>query len=782
MTFSLGRRAAPSPARESTPQAAPPSRHVHERSPAAWVALALHAPAQRPASATRARVERATGADLQDARVHTGSVVDAATRALDADAFTVGRDVHIASTHHHPDTPAGERLLAHELTHVAQQGAAEARNASPAVRPADDTAERVADAVAGGARLDHGVQRVPPAVQRQVAQKETTGVTFTAADVQKLQTGDYWTQKLLGVYAMSVPLARFTADTEERDAVLSAVWSEHTRRGPLTSTVVRVITIPKRAGAASPKELAYRLEFAPAAKGAADARPTLDVRFLAEGPGAVSVAPKTPATAPSWPSQWNEGGFPTGGLKAYATAHADEVNQLLSFVNATKPGTSFTQVVETTTASPAHATTFTAEGSKDATGTLTALTVRLIAQRSPAAGTVPADYAKKDRADLEIEREQAKSGGDKLGTIKGLATQPADEQFAVKFALLQYFTAGKARNTEVDAIVPLPDGKRRILYTFRFQPGTNDVTVERIGEEGTGATVLDPATHRLDITRAQGFEPAFGTDVGKLKTWLAKRYPGITPSGVDAAGMIADANKQLNASAGTAAWFTSNYSMPVLDKTAGATRLQTAHGLDVGQTAGMKDYDPAELRLVEWGLEMLSGAMLGIVKGINLVRQAVKLGKHVVPAKTKGGKSTITYPPAPKTLGESFMTGAERTVAVFDSVTMGTNSLFIGQAVAGGDPRVAPISAMTVVHELGHHVGWSGGSKSVRDAFNATFVNAAAKLKTAPVTWYAASSPSDEFFPEAFAIFEADPEWMQQNLPDMFAWLTTLTTTGKPPP
>ena len=222
--------------------------------------------------------------------------------------------------------------------------------------------------------------------------------------------------------------------------------------------------------------------------------------------------------------------------------------------------------------------------------------------------------------------------------------------------------------------------------------------------------------------------------------------------------------------------------MPVLDKTAGAARLKTTHGLDAGQTAGMKDYDPAELRLVEWALEMLSGAMLGIVKGISLVRQAVKLGKKVVPATTKGGKSTITYPPEPKTAGESFETGAERTVAIYDGITIGSNSLFIGQAVTGGDPRVAPIAAMTVVHELGHHVGWSGGSKTVRDAFNAKFVNSAAKLKKAPVTWYAASSPGSEFFPEAFAIFEADPEWMQQNLPDMFAWLTTLTTTGKPPP
>ena len=195
---------------------------------------------------------------------------------------------------------------------------------------------------------------------------------------------------------------------------------------------------------------------------------------------------------------------------------------------------------------------------------------------------------------------------------------------------MQYFTAGKARSTEVGAIVP-PQTAIDSLHV-PLQP-TNDVTVERIGEEE--GPVLDPATHQLDITRA-GFEPAFSIDV-EAEAWLTKRYPGVTPSGTDAPAIIADEQATQRVRRYDA-WFTSNYSMPVLDKTAGATRLQKAHGLDAGQTAGMKDYDTAELRLVEWALEMLSGAMLGIVKGISLVRQAVRLGRNVVPAKTKGGK------------------------------------------------------------------------------------------------------------------------------------------------
>jgi hypothetical protein len=54
-------------------------------------------------------------------------------------------------------------------------------------------------------------------------------------------------------------------------------------------------------------------------------------------------------------------------------------------------------------------------------------------------------------------------------------------------------------------------------------------------------------------------------------------------------------------------------------------------------------------------------------------------------------------------------------------------------------------------------------------------------LKKAPMTKYAASAPSTEFFPEAFAIYNADPEWMQNNLPDMFAWFEKLAKSGAAP-
>ena len=62
-------------------------------------------------------MEQALGADFSTVRVHQG---EAATN-LGARAFTRGEEVHFAPGQYQPDTPAGQELLGHELTHVVQQ-------------------------------------------------------------------------------------------------------------------------------------------------------------------------------------------------------------------------------------------------------------------------------------------------------------------------------------------------------------------------------------------------------------------------------------------------------------------------------------------------------------------------------------------------------------------------------------------------------------------------------------------------------------------------------------
>jgi hypothetical protein len=63
------------------------------------------------------------GRSLDHLRIHDDASAHRAARAIDARAFTQGRDLYFASGQYDPASPAGRHLLAHEITHTMQQGA-----------------------------------------------------------------------------------------------------------------------------------------------------------------------------------------------------------------------------------------------------------------------------------------------------------------------------------------------------------------------------------------------------------------------------------------------------------------------------------------------------------------------------------------------------------------------------------------------------------------------------------------------------------------------------------
>ncbi|WP_169239620.1 eCIS core domain-containing protein [Candidatus Roseilinea sp. NK_OTU-006] len=73
---------------------------------------------------TRTRMETHLGADFSAVRVHTDAQADALNRQLGAQAFTHGADIYVSAGKYAPQSSEGQRLLAHELTHVTQQQAA----------------------------------------------------------------------------------------------------------------------------------------------------------------------------------------------------------------------------------------------------------------------------------------------------------------------------------------------------------------------------------------------------------------------------------------------------------------------------------------------------------------------------------------------------------------------------------------------------------------------------------------------------------------------------------
>ena len=95
-------------------------------------------------------MERRFQHDFSQVRVHTDTSAASAAQAVNALAFTFGRDIVFGADQYAPRTPRGIALLAHELTHVVQQAGSRSMAAQyeKALSEPTDAAEREADTVA----------------------------------------------------------------------------------------------------------------------------------------------------------------------------------------------------------------------------------------------------------------------------------------------------------------------------------------------------------------------------------------------------------------------------------------------------------------------------------------------------------------------------------------------------------------------------------------------------------------------------------------------------------
>jgi|GEM_PF-7042190 len=139
---------------------------------------ALASPARSLDPATRAAMEPRFGHDFSRVRIHTGGQADASARALDANAYTVGRHIVFGRGRYSPHSTEGRRLLAHELTHVVQQGFAsggQTRRVGAADDALEADADRAADSALGAQGAATPLRTVPglsPLIQRDGPAKE----------------------------------------------------------------------------------------------------------------------------------------------------------------------------------------------------------------------------------------------------------------------------------------------------------------------------------------------------------------------------------------------------------------------------------------------------------------------------------------------------------------------------------------------------------------------------------------------------------------------------------
>lgn len=137
------------------------------------------------------------GADFSSVRVHANPSGEQAARDLHARAFTIGRDVVFGPGQYQPYSPAGRRLLAHELTHVIHQGA---------TQRAGTVQSRVQPMI----QRDDDDRPPPSAAENRAGFAELTCDIRTLCAVHFAEPGVVTTERLRRMHARCFPSVRLT--------------------------------------------------------------------------------------------------------------------------------------------------------------------------------------------------------------------------------------------------------------------------------------------------------------------------------------------------------------------------------------------------------------------------------------------------------------------------------------------------------------------------------------------------------------------------------------------
>lgn len=102
-------------------KALPSNRSAQPQSPG-YVQNAISSGGRPLSQETRNFFEPRLNYDLSSIRIHTGGRAAESAKAIDARAYTLGKDVVFDNGEFQPETTSGKQLLAHELAHVVQSG------------------------------------------------------------------------------------------------------------------------------------------------------------------------------------------------------------------------------------------------------------------------------------------------------------------------------------------------------------------------------------------------------------------------------------------------------------------------------------------------------------------------------------------------------------------------------------------------------------------------------------------------------------------------------------
>jgi hypothetical protein len=346
---------------------------------------------------------------------------------------------------------------------------------------------------------------------------------------------------------------------------------------------------------------------------------------------------------------------------------------------------------------------------------------------SPAAGCDERDLADLWLHDTSSATETATAV--RVTSLSGLDVVADADQLGVKLAVFEYARMG-VHNATVQAVVPVGAGTDSAGTVLEFcettTPGCVDVCVLSAEHFTSGSTVL--LSPRLCNLPA----PAFVTAWNQLHQ----------ADQVTTASAITDAQNLVRTKLDSG-WFRRNYGIEILEGSGAQEWLETTYGLDHVETAGLKTFDADELRGLEVALQEIGPTRVGLLRGVRFVRQTRRL-QSAVDSNTQQAGFTRQF-------------GDSVTVFIYDASRLNEGSLFTGSV-----RQVYPPSTPTMVHELGHVL-------AMRSDIGQRFMERFGESMS-PVTWYAASKPATEAFPECLMLYCLQANWLHRRYPEASQW------------
>ena len=240
----------------------------------------------------------------------------------------------------------------------------------------------------------------------------------------------------------------------------------------------------------------------------------------------------------------------------------------------------------------------------------------------------------------------------------------------MKFAIMQYFTAARPASTRSTRSCRSRTAKRRNLYMFRFQPATNDVTVERMARRGQArrCSTLQRASSTSRVRR--------GSNRCSAPTWGSSR-PG-SPSAIrrhaERSRRAGDHRGREQATERVGRYDCVVH-LELLDAGARQDRRRDAAADHARPRRGANGWDeglrPGGAQARRVGARDAERRDVGHREGHQPGTAGGEAREEGGARDDEGWQVDDHVPARAEDGGREFETGAERTVAIYDGITMG---------------------------------------------------------------------------------------------------------------